>query len=153
MGRFHYPGKQHQIAGRAPLPPPSSPHRHARFSCLSVSHVGLSVPRAVAQHWEPASQVPSPPVGVTAGEGARPGAQKILSHSWWTGNGVGKKKIQPNRKPPTHILAMERADTSNCRPPERSGSKTIVHVSASSYHFCILDESTVAISSMGKSYG
>ena len=116
-------------------PPPSPPHQDARSSCLSPSHMGLSVPRAAAQHREPASQVPSPLVGVTEGEGALPGAHNILSHSWWTGNGVEKKKkIQSNRKPPhTHILAMEGADTPNCRPPERSGSKTMVHISASPF--------------------
>lgn len=58
-------------------------------------------------------------------------------HSWWTGNGVEKKKrSSPTGSPPhTHILAMEGADTPNCRPPERSGSKTMVHISASPFTF------------------
>lgn len=116
-------------------PPPSLPHQHAGSSCLSSSHVGLSVPRAAAQHREPASQVPSPPVGVMEGERARPGAHNILSHSWWTGNGVEKKRSSPTGSPATHILAVVRAETPNRRPPERSGGETIVHISASPFTF------------------
>lgn len=117
----------------APHPPPP-PHQDAHSSCPSPSHMGLSVPRAAAQHREPASQYP-PLVGVTEGEGARPGAHNILSTfmvDWEMGGKKKKDPVQQEAPPHTHF-AMEGADTPNCRPPERSGSKTMVHISASPY--------------------
>lgn len=105
VGRFHYPGKQHQIAGgphplslptRTPtLPVPLPPTWGLLFPGLrpSIGSLHLRYPLLL---W-----------GSREGEGARPGAHNILS-TFMVDWEMGWKASSPTGSPPTHTFWLWR---------------------------------------------